>query len=112
MPEFTSLDRPDEDRDNRVVIFLGGPWDRTMRKVPVQWGMHVRVPHPVAPSVAVILDEGGAVKVTDYTLRYLVLAQQLICVATSSIHAPNRYDEDQAVQVILEYALKGMINGH
>lgn len=104
MPTITGLDRPTEDPDNRVVIFLEGPWDMTMRKVPVQWGMAVRVPE----SEPLSLLHGGTFKITDYHLRYLVMADQLICVAVPGSRDTDRHDERRAVQVILDYARRGM----
>lgn len=106
MPNITALDRPTEDPDNRAVIFLGGPWDMTMRRVPMQWGLTVRVPYPTSPvSIFDVADNGP--RIFDYTLSYMVIHNQLVCIATSG--QPTLYDESQAVVVIMKYARKGMM---
>lgn len=113
MPEYSSLDRPDTEPDARTVVFLGGPWDKQLRRIPLVWGMDIRVPWPNKINVATSMWE--ELRIHDYRLRYMVAADELICVGMGSnrITGENpwadRTDQRDVIRVLINYARKGMM---
>jgi hypothetical protein len=79
--------------DTRPVIFVDGPWDMTLRRVRKASGPKI------APGVP------GA---ETYALHLMAVAGHVISVGVPVSRSPVAADRHRAMQVIFDYALKGL----
>jgi len=77
----------------RPVIFVDGPWDMTMHRVSRTSGAKI------------VCDGAGA---ETYALHLMAVAGHVISVGVPVSRPPVAADRHRAMQVIFDYALKGM----